>query len=266
MSAAVRLVVSPWAPVFCAQVIRPVCSFSGLWSIDEPAGAGRFDDRTVMPDNCSLASVSPLFLGEPMQDGLVPNPYGRRIVVRQKRLAPVTRKLEIPPFSDDDEQLFGRTNPDGDSEGHLIRCLEPLAVLAIASEAFPVVKTGGWPTSSDHCQRLFCRKESVPGRSFRPTRPCSTVVRTGRWSGGCRCSAKKSPCGPATAPGWNCCWWTVLPCSTGAAVLISTIKARTIPTTGDVSPCCQPSAPASPPKVWMAGTLTSFIFTTGRQG
>lgn len=55
----------------------------------------------------------------------------------------MTRKLEIPPFSDDDEQLFGRTNPDGDSEGHLIRCLEPLAVLAIASEAFPVVKTGG---------------------------------------------------------------------------------------------------------------------------
>lgn len=68
---------------------------------------------------------------------------GRRIVVRQKRLAPVTRKLEIPSFSSDDEQLFDRTESDGDTEPHAIRRFEPLAVLAIASEAFPVVKTGG---------------------------------------------------------------------------------------------------------------------------
>lgn len=55
----------------------------------------------------------------------------------------MTRKLEIPPFDNDDEQISDRMEPDADPKGHIVRRFEPLAVLAVASEAFPVVKTGG---------------------------------------------------------------------------------------------------------------------------
>lgn len=67
----------------------------------------------------------------------------RRIVVRQKRLTPVTRKLEVPPFDSDDERISDGMESDACSKGHFVRRFEPLSVLAVASEAFPVVKTGG---------------------------------------------------------------------------------------------------------------------------
>jgi len=55
----------------------------------------------------------------------------------------VTRKLEIPLSDGDGEQMSGRMEPEAGPKGHVVRRFEPLAVLAIASEAFPVVKTGG---------------------------------------------------------------------------------------------------------------------------
>ncbi len=55
----------------------------------------------------------------------------------------MTRKLEIPPFDSDDEQTFDRMESDTYAKIHIVRRFEPLAVLAVASEAFPVVKTGG---------------------------------------------------------------------------------------------------------------------------
>ncbi|WP_284537801.1 glycogen synthase GlgA [Pleomorphomonas sp. T1.2MG-36] len=54
----------------------------------------------------------------------------------------MTRKFAIAP-ADNGEQVSDRTIPDELPEAHLIRRYEPLAVLAVASEAFPVVKTGG---------------------------------------------------------------------------------------------------------------------------
>lgn len=67
----------------------------------------------------------------------------RRIVVRQKRLTPVTRKLELPPFYGDNEQISDLIQTDAGPEPHVVRRFEPLSVLAVASEAFPVIKTGG---------------------------------------------------------------------------------------------------------------------------
>jgi starch synthase len=55
----------------------------------------------------------------------------------------VTRKLEIPPFDNDDEQISDRMEPASAPKCRIVRRFEPLAVLAVASEAFPVVKTGG---------------------------------------------------------------------------------------------------------------------------
>lgn len=77
-----------------------------------------------------------------MHDDLVPSQVRRRIVVRQKRLAPVTRKIEIPPVDSDDERMPNRMEPEVYSK-NFVRRFEPLAVLAVASEAFPVIKTGG---------------------------------------------------------------------------------------------------------------------------
>ena len=55
----------------------------------------------------------------------------------------MTRKLEIPALDSNDGQTSGMMGSAPIPEGHVIRRFEPLAILAIASEAFPVVKTGG---------------------------------------------------------------------------------------------------------------------------
>ncbi len=55
----------------------------------------------------------------------------------------MTRKLEIPALDRDDGQTSGMMGLGAAPEGHVVRRFEPLAVLAVASEAFPVVKTGG---------------------------------------------------------------------------------------------------------------------------
>ena len=81
-----------------------------------------------------------------MHDGLVPKASEASGRHPAQEVTQVTRKLEIAR-SDCDEQSSDRTapdtNPSAATEAHLVKRFEPLAVLAVASEAFPVIKTGG---------------------------------------------------------------------------------------------------------------------------
>lgn len=77
-----------------------------------------------------------------MHDGLVPKTSEASGRNPAQEVTQVTRKFEIAP-ADNGEQMSDRTAPDELPEAHLIRRYEPLAVLAVASEAFPVIKTGG---------------------------------------------------------------------------------------------------------------------------
>lgn len=77
-----------------------------------------------------------------MHDGLVPKASEASGRHPAQEVTQVTRKLEIAT-SDNGEQTSDRTAPDAAPEAHVIKRYEPLAVLAVASEAFPVVKTGG---------------------------------------------------------------------------------------------------------------------------
>lgn len=54
----------------------------------------------------------------------------------------MTRNLEIAPAGNDVEQMPNGVRPDA-NDACIVRRFEPLSVLAVASEAFPVVKTGG---------------------------------------------------------------------------------------------------------------------------
>lgn len=55
----------------------------------------------------------------------------------------VTRQIDFPPSGSDDGWTSGSVEADAGLEAQIVRRIEPLAVLAIASEAFPIVKTGG---------------------------------------------------------------------------------------------------------------------------
>ena len=77
-----------------------------------------------------------------MQVGLVPKTSEASSRHPAQEVTQVTRKFEIAP-SDDTQRVSDRPVPGGLPESHLIRRYEPLAVLAVAPEAFPVIKTGG---------------------------------------------------------------------------------------------------------------------------
>jgi starch synthase len=55
----------------------------------------------------------------------------------------LTRKIETPEPDGDDNRAFRLVSPDAGRDNRPVRLFEPLTILAVASEVFPLVKTGG---------------------------------------------------------------------------------------------------------------------------